>query len=56
MSKREGFLSVDELESAGITTVMVVTPDVSGRLAGRRVPVEIFLDIADRVTDLPVVE
>lgn len=47
MTKREGFLTVDELESAGITTVMVVTPDVAGRLAGRRVPVEIFLDIAD---------
>ena len=47
VTKREGFLPVDELESAGITTVMVVTPDIAGRLVGRRVPVEVFLEIAD---------
>ena len=35
-------LSPDELESSGFRTVIVATPDLQGRLVGRRIPVEGF--------------
>ncbi|MDR5700428.1 glutamine synthetase family protein [Agromyces aerolatus] len=35
-------LAPDELEAAGIRTVVVATPDLQGRLVGRRIPVEGF--------------
>ncbi|MCK2034870.1 glutamine synthetase family protein [Microbacterium sp. SSW1-49] len=35
-------LAPDELETAGIRTVIVATPDLQGRLVGRRIPVEGF--------------
>lgn len=38
----EYLLSPDELEAAGIHTVIVATPDIQGRLVGRRVPAERF--------------
>lgn len=40
-------LEVAELESAGIHTVIVATPDLQGRLVGRRVPVERFASIVE---------
>ncbi|MGN6503016.1 MAG: glutamine synthetase, partial [Pseudolysinimonas sp.] len=42
----EGALTVDELEAEGIHTVIVATPDLQGRLVGRRVPVERFAEVA----------
>lgn len=42
----EGSLTVDQLEAEGIHTVVVATPDLQGRLVGRRVPVERFPDVA----------
>ena len=42
----EGALMVDELEAEGIHTVIVATPDLQGRLVGRRVPVERFAELS----------
>ena len=52
MTNREGFLTVEELQDAGITTVVVVSPDLQGRLVGRRVPVEIFVGLADHGVEI----
>ena len=43
----EGSLTVDQLEASGIHTVIIATPDLQGRLVGRRVPAERFADVAD---------
>lgn len=43
----EGFLAPDALEAEGIHTVIVATPDLQGRLVGRRVPVERFAQVVD---------
>lgn len=39
-------MKVDELEKEGIHTVIVGTPDLQGRMVGRRVPVEQFARVA----------
>jgi glutamine synthetase len=43
----EGFLAVDDLEAEGIHTVIVGSPDLQGRMVGRRVPVEQFARVAE---------
>ena len=43
----EGMLTLAELDDAGIHTVIVATPDLQGRLVGRRVPAERFATVAE---------
>lgn len=43
----EGALTVDRLEVEAIHTVIVASPDLQGRLVGRRVPAERFAQVAD---------
>ncbi|MBU3994481.1 MAG: glutamine synthetase family protein [Actinobacteria bacterium] len=38
-------LNPDTLEAEGITTVIIATPDIQGRLVGRRVPVKRFAGV-----------
>jgi glutamine synthetase len=45
-------LAPDELEAAGIRTVIVATPDLQGRLVGRRIPVEGFGRVVENGVDI----
>ncbi|MGK0716713.1 glutamine synthetase family protein [Leucobacter sp. W1153] len=40
-------LNPDTLETEGITTVIIATPDIQGRLVGRRVPVKRFAGVIE---------
>lgn len=44
MGHASGMLTLDGLVSDGIETVAVVTPDVAGRLVGKRLPLRQFLE------------
>lgn len=52
MITRTGMLTVDDLVTEGIDTVLVATPDIQGRLVGRRVPAERFARIADHGVEI----
>ncbi|MFB4353648.1 glutamine synthetase family protein [Microbacterium sp. LS_15] len=45
-------LAPDELEAAGIRTVIVATPDLQGRLVGRRIPIEGFDRVVENGVDI----
>lgn len=45
-------LEPDGLVAAGIHTVIIATPDLQGRLAGRRIPVERFADAVEAGVDI----
>lgn len=45
-------LDPSELEQAGIRTVIVATPDLQGRLVGRRIPVEGFARVLQHGVDI----
>lgn len=45
-------LAVSDLSAQEIRTVIVATPDVQGRLVGRRLPAERFAEVIDRGVDI----
>jgi len=44
--RTEGFLRSDDLEAEGIHTVIAGTPDLQGRMVGRRVPIDQWARVA----------
>jgi glutamine synthetase len=51
-TSRDHILDPDDLVEAGIRTVIVASPDLTGRLVGRRVPVEGFPRVVEKGVDV----